>query len=1066
MIHREKLHFIGIGGIGMSALARMYLSRGYAVQGTDLKPSRLLEDLEKCGAKVLIGHDAAHLTGATRVVYSSSIAQGHPERIEAARLGLRVMHRSEALAELCQGKFTIAVSGTHGKTTTTALIGTVLKEAGRDPSVVVGGLVRHFGGNACCGSGREIVIEADESDSSFLNFTPDIEVITNIEPEHLDHFRDIAHIEDTFRQFVDRLRKGGRLFGCAEDERVAKLMAEHPRESMGYGFASHHALRAENVVECPEGRRGVDFTVWKGAERLGDVRMNLLGRHNVLNALAAVSVGLELGIPFSTVALALGTYDGAARRFDVKLDGETLVVDDYAHHPTEIKKTLSAARGLRKKRIFAVFQPHRYTRTQALVDGFVSCFDDADTLIVTDVYSAGEAPIAGVSGENLADRMRLSGHTGTRYVKREDVFAAILSELRAGDLLITLGAGDICHVSDEVAAALRHRAERRNLFSEVRGRVFHDEPLARHTSLKVGGPADYWIEPEDLADLLTTLRICRERGLAVNVFGAGSNVLPPDNGFRGAVIHLNSEAFRSIRVAGDAVICGAGVPNTLFIRFLVDNGFSGCEFLSGIPGNIGGTIAMNAGSHDQSVDAYLQQVTVVGYDGTVRVLKKEEVPFSYRSSGLSDCVIAEAVFTPPLGNRERSLEKLEEYRSYRAGTQDLQHASAGCMFKNPLKPGCFAGKLIDEAGLKGKRIGNAQVSEKHANFIINCGGATSADVRALIDEVRNAVKENSGVMLDIEVKILGEPPSARRSEVFQKIAVLAGGPSCEREVSLVSGRAVTDALLSKGYDVFMVDPDKNLVEKLKAEKTTFVFIALHGTYGEDGTVQRILDQAGIPYTGCSADASELAFDKARAQNVLRRAGVRVPDFAVIGRASERKNLPAFPVVVKPSRAGSSVGVTLVREAAHLNAAVEEAFRWSDEVLVERYIEGRELTVGILGDEALPIVEIIAQRVFYDYEAKYGDQGTRYECPARLDEATAQRVTDAALSAYRALGASFLSRVDLILSADGRPYVLEANSIPGLTGKSLLPKAARAAGIDFPGLCVKIMEVSLVGKTRK
>ncbi len=296
----------------------------------------------------------------------------------------------------------------------------------------------------------------------------------------------------------------------------------------------------------------------------------------------------------------------------------------------------------------------------------------------------------------------------------------------------------------------------------------------------------------------------------------------------------------------------------------------------------------------------------------------------------------------------------------------------------------------------------------------------------------------------------------------EKVAVLAGGSSCEREVSLISGRAVYEALSELGYPVVLVDAVGDFMAKLTEENVTFAFLALHGTFGEDGTVQRLLEAEGIAYTGPGPETSRLAFDKEAAQQTLEKTGVCVPPFIVLRSEADIKKKPpfGFPAVVKPAKAGSSVGVTIVREASGYEKACREAFKYSDAVLADRYIAGRELTVGILGEEPLPVVEVIVKREFYDYEAKYRDTQTRYEFPAKLTEAERRLVVEEALKAYRALGGEVMGRVDLILGADGLPYVLEINTIPGLTPKSLLPKAARAAGIHFPELCVKIMALSM------
>ena len=756
----QAIHFIGIGGIGMSGIARSYLAQGYRVQGTDIKSSDVTAGLERLGAKVYIGHDSAYISGADLVVYSSSIPEDHPERLAAIKNGVKIIHRADALAKLCRGKFTIAVTGTHGKTTTTALIGMILKEAGREPSVVVGGWVNSLGGNACVGQGKEIVIEADESDSSFLKFSPDIEVITNIEEEHLDHFKNIQNIEAAYKKFLSRLRKNGQWFGCSEDPRVVALSKLSRKSCALYGFdPSVNELSASDIMECPKGKRGVTFKVSQKNSVLGEIEMQIIGRHNVLNALAAIGVGLKLGIDFSSMRSALAKFEGAGRRFDVKYeDTQFLVVDDYAHHPTEIEKTLSAAKALHRKRIIALFQPHRYTRTQALLGQFGKSFGEADKLVVTDIYAAGESPQADVTGEKLCGVIRDSGHRDAVFIERGKLTEYIRSEIKSGDLVITLGAGDITQVAGQLAELLKNSKnghhEKPAVFKAIKGKVLLNEPLSKHTTLKVGGPAKFWIEPENKEDLKKVFEICRENHLKIYLLGAGSNILAPDEELDGAVISLASPYFKEISLKEGKIAAGAGILNTAFIQFAMEKGFGGCEFLLGIPGCIGGTLAMNAGSHGQWIETLVDSITVLGFNGDESVFRKKEIPFKYRSSGIKDAVILGGVFKLPVRDREEVQKKLDEYRDYRQTTQDLRHPSAGCMFKNPESSSCSSGKLIEDSGLKGKRIGNAQVSLKHANFIINLGGASSKDIRLLIEEVQRTVKEKLNVQLETEVKIL------------------------------------------------------------------------------------------------------------------------------------------------------------------------------------------------------------------------------------------------------------------------------------------------------------------------
>ncbi len=756
----QTIHFIGIGGIGMSGIANILLAQGRNVQGSDVKSSEITASLEQRGAKIFIGHDARHIAGTDLVVYSSSIPESHPERLAALKKGVRMIHRAEALADLCQGKVTIAVTGTHGKTTTTALIGMILQEAGRDPSIVVGGWVGALGGNAYCGKGIEIVIEADESDSSFLKFSPDIEVITNIEEEHMDHFRTVEALETAYRNFINRLVAGGEWFGCSEDPRVLDLSKEKIRACTLYGFnASLSSIYATDIIECPQGRRGVEFKAWRNGEILGLVEMKIIGRHNVLNTLAAIGVSLKLGISFEVIRQALGRYEGARRRFDVKYeDREFLIVDDYAHHPTEIQKTLTAAKALQRKRIVALFQPHRYSRTETFLNQFGASFSDADKLVITDIYAASESPRVGITGDTVCRAVKNSRHPDAVYVERSQLTKYLQDRMEPGDLIIALGAGDIGQVADQLSDFLRSSRNQNHIrvhpFRTIQGKVYLNEPLSKHTSLKVGGPVEYWIEPEHAGDLKKALRICQDNHLNIHVFGAGSNVLVPDEGLSGAVISLTSPYFRQIHFENGKITARAGIQNTVFIQSAVEQGFGGCEFLLGIPGCIGGALAMNAGSHGQSIDTLTDSITIMDFNGHESVLKKDEIPFSYRSSGIGHAVIVEGVFSLPRSKREEVQKKLDEYRDYRQATQDLRHPSAGCMFKNPKNFGSSSAQLIENAGLKGKRIGNAQVSLKHANFIINLGGASSNDILNLIEEVKRTVKDKFQVDLETEVKIL------------------------------------------------------------------------------------------------------------------------------------------------------------------------------------------------------------------------------------------------------------------------------------------------------------------------
>ncbi len=739
----------------MSGIARILLQSGHQVQGSDAKKSQASEELQRASAKIFIGHDASYVGNADVVVYSSAILAAHPERLEALKKGIRVIHRSEALALICRDKFLIAVSGTHGKTTTTSLVGMILKEAGLEPTVVVGGWVEDFGGNALLGSGKYMVIEADESDSSFLQYSPNASLITNIEEEHLDHYSSMNQIEKAFEDFLKRLQPPAAWFGCGDDERIQKL-AERIKPAGVYSLKKlSSGLWADNIVECPSGTRGVSFEVWDGSQKLGSVIMNLVGRHNVSNALGALSIGLSLEIPFEVMAKALSKFKGTGRRFDVKYeDGDFLVVDDYAHHPTEIEKTLEAARGIGKNRVVALFQPHRFSRTELLMEAFAKSFMNADKLILTDIYAASEEPRPGITGKKLSEAVKNSGHPDVLFVNRESLADVARNELRSGDLVLVMGAGDISQVASQLSECLKHNGTFRNIFSSLKGKVVLNEPLSKHTTLKVGGPAEFWIEPLDEEDLKQALKIASAHGLKVTIFGAGSNILPSDEGIRGAVIHLGSAYFRQMGMREGHLFARSGAPNSLFIQHGMENGFGGFEFLSGIPGNIGGALAMNAGSHGQWIWPFVRSIRTMDLSGNVWERTSQEIKFDYRKCDLKKEMVLEADFSFFAAASSEVQTKLDEYRDYRSKTQDLRHPSAGCMFKNPNIPGCSSGRLIDEAGLKGLTVGKAQVSLIHANFIVNLGGASSRDVRQLIERVREAVHKKNGIELETEVKIL------------------------------------------------------------------------------------------------------------------------------------------------------------------------------------------------------------------------------------------------------------------------------------------------------------------------
>lgn len=453
----QRLHFVGIGGIGMSGIAELLLNQGYEISGSDIKESTNTRRLERLGARVHVGHDAGHVEEAQVVVTSSAVADDNPE-VEAARQrGVPVIPRGEMLAELMRMKQGVAVAGSHGKTTTTSMIAKVVETAGLDATIVIGGVLKEWGSNARLGQGDLLIAEADESDGSFLRLTPTISVVTNIDVEHLDHYADFEELREAFRQFLDKVPFYGAGVVCVDDAEVRSLVGQLSRRVVTYGTSEDAEFRAADVRVEPW---GTAFTCLRGGQELGPVRLRLLGRHNALNALATVAVASELEIDFEDVATGLAEFGGADRRFQVVASvDDVLVVDDYGHHPTEIAAVLSAAREAWRRRILVVFQPHRYSRSKLLRDEFGRVFRDADTVFVLPIYPAGEEPLPGVTGEDLAAAMVEHGHDDVRSVADlEEARRALHDEMRPGDLVLTLGAGDVYRIAHRLADDLQAAA--------------------------------------------------------------------------------------------------------------------------------------------------------------------------------------------------------------------------------------------------------------------------------------------------------------------------------------------------------------------------------------------------------------------------------------------------------------------------------------------------------------------------------------------------------------------------------------------------------------------------------
>jgi UDP-N-acetylmuramate--alanine ligase len=454
----QHVHFVGIGGIGMSGLAEVLLELGYRVSGSDLKKSAATDRLAARGAIIFEGHAAENVDSAKAVVVSSAVRPDNPEVLEAHRLAIPVIPRGELLAELMRQKYGIAVAGSHGKTTTTSMVAALLSHAGLDPTVVVGGRVGTMGGaNARLGKTDYLVVESDESDGSFLKLAPIVAIVTNIDREHLDHYADLVEIRRAFTEFVGKVPFYGVAILCMDDENIQQILPAVNRRMITYGLSTQADLQ---VTHSSTGHMASEFHLALRGKDLGCFRLNVPGAHNVLNATAAAAVGLELEISPDTIREALAGFTGVDRRFQVRgtVSGVT-VIDDYGHHPTEIRATLAAARACRFGHVHVLFQPHRYTRTAALMDDFARSFHQADSVYLMDIYAASETPIEGVTAEALAERIRAFGHRSAHYVGSMDRgIESVVASAHPNDAIVTLGAGNVYQAAEKILEDLTRGA--------------------------------------------------------------------------------------------------------------------------------------------------------------------------------------------------------------------------------------------------------------------------------------------------------------------------------------------------------------------------------------------------------------------------------------------------------------------------------------------------------------------------------------------------------------------------------------------------------------------------------
>src|SRR5881396_2901795 len=747
----HRIHLVGVAGSGMSGLAALLTELGHTVSGSDKANTTETDRLQRLGLRFYEQHRPEHACTAELVVFSSAIKSDNPVLVTGRDSGKPVVRRAEALAAIMRAKRGIVVAGMHGKTTTSAMTAHVLREGGLHPSYYVGAEIPILGTNAHWDPrGKYFVAEGDESDGTLRCFHPEYCLILNIEEEHLDFYSDLAAIEKVFAQLIEQT--SGKIFYNIDDANTARLCATR-KNAISFGFSDAADYRG---AELDLRAFGSDFCVYFREQKLGEAVLNVPGPHNVHNALGVIALAIELGISFEKVAASLRKFEHARRRFEIKYESERfLLVDDYAHHPSEIRATLKTARSTGRKRVLTMFQPHRFSRTKALCHKFGGAFDDADRVVVTDVYPASEAPIPGISGETIADEIATHGHLGVSYQPRlEWVHRDVGNMLDSGDLVLSLGAGNI-HEQLSVLAADLVIAEKLKAIVGEEGDVRLCEPLSKHTTLRVGGPAQFWVEPRNENAFAELIRFCRRESLPLFVIGRGSNLLVRDGGIRGVVVHPCGGDFDRIEINGSEITAGVGVKLREVAYAARAANLGGLEWMEGIPGVVGGGLRMNAGAMGAQTFENVARVCYLDTGGNPHVKNRDELEVFYRRFPLLEKNFAiSATFRAQPSERAKIDSRLRESQEKRRTTQPIAK-SAGCIFKNP--DSIPAGKLVDELGLKNSRVGNARVSEVHGNFIVNDGGATAADVLQLIDQIQSAARANRGIELETEVEIVGEP---------------------------------------------------------------------------------------------------------------------------------------------------------------------------------------------------------------------------------------------------------------------------------------------------------------------
>ena len=781
------VHVIGIGGAGMAALAEILLGLGCEVTGSDIKENPRTQRLSELGLQIAIGHAAGNIQGCDLVVHSTAILPENAELEAARQAGLPVWNRAALLRQLSDFKEVLAVAGTHGKTTTASMLSLVLLHARQHPSFIIGGDVNEVGSGASWNTGDSLVVEADESDGLFLALNQSQAIVTSIEPDHHTRYASYAALCRDFAAFLAQTSQTA----IVHSQALAALAehAEVPPEVRIISYGTDPSADYQ-LVGFAQHASSSSFAVLQQGQPWAELELPVPGLHNAENALAALLLALQLDVPLATAQASLSRFAGISRRFEFRgSQGGVAFVDDYAHLPTEIAAAIKTARDLEFERLVCVFQPHRYSRTKHLWPDFAHSFDGADRLVVSGIYSAGEMPLPGVTGELIIQAVQAAGQrAGTAAVPQvswaprlDDVVRILTAELVPGDLCLILGAGDIHLVIEQVQAQLAHSPPAQaasvapgpdraaSQADPASFAAWHEElqallpncpvesnwPLGQHTSYRVGGPASLAVEVNTQEELarLAEFTASNFAKLPYLVLGNGTNLLVADSGFAGLVVRLG-QGLAEIAMEPASLRAGAGASLPVAARQGAAAGLGGFEWAVGVPGTVGGGVRMNAGGHGSDISQSLRSATVCDLStGLTQTVTAAELQLSYRHSTLQPSqLVCEAVFdldeTDPAQAKSLISEILRWRREHQPGGQNC-----GSVFINPTV--ISAGALLDQLGLKGHRVGSACISPKHANFIIADRHGSADDVRRLMCDVAAVVQRQTGIELVSETVLVG-----------------------------------------------------------------------------------------------------------------------------------------------------------------------------------------------------------------------------------------------------------------------------------------------------------------------